>query len=223
MQILDKLQSETAREYAYRVIKYNIITLQLAPGSMVSETELANELGVSRTPVREALIELSKYGVVNIYPQKGSSVSLIDSEKIEEARFLRLVLEKAVVELICDMDNVDFTALNENVELQKFYLNQNIPDKIFDLDNEFHKTLFKISNKMQIYDLIQDVGVHFDRFRSLSISPVRNINIVSDHEELYKALKNKYKALAIAITVEHLSRYQIDEAALRKEYSEYFS
>ena len=75
---------ETGREYVLRVLKENIVMLELEPGSRISENELAAELGISRTPVREALIELSKSKIVEIYPQKGSYVSLIDWEMVEE-------------------------------------------------------------------------------------------------------------------------------------------
>lgn len=70
MNISDRQPKESARDYAFRVIKENIISLELIPGSMVSENELSNALGLSRTPVREALIELSKSQVVEIYPPK---------------------------------------------------------------------------------------------------------------------------------------------------------
>ena len=92
--ILKKRYSrETGREYVLRVLKDNIVRLELEPGSRISENELAAEIGVSRTPVREALIELSKSKIVEIYPQKGSYVSLIDWDLVEEAQFMRLTLE----------------------------------------------------------------------------------------------------------------------------------
>ncbi|MDD4039216.1 MAG: GntR family transcriptional regulator, partial [Sphaerochaeta sp.] len=101
MIIETKQPKETAAEYALRVLKENIISLDLAPGSMVSENEIAAQLGISRTPVREALIELSRVGIVQIMPQKGSRINLIDYGMVEESRFLRLVLEREVVKLIC--------------------------------------------------------------------------------------------------------------------------
>ena len=103
MRLTQRQPRETGRDYALRTIKDNIIHLELAPGSMVSENELAAAMGLSRTPVREALIELSKVKIVEIYPQKGSAVALIDYDLVEESRFMRKVLECAVVELDCEM------------------------------------------------------------------------------------------------------------------------
>ena len=98
MRLSERLPRETGRDYAFRTVKDNIIHLELAPGSQISENELAAELGLSRTPVREALIELSRVKIIEIHPQRKSVVSLIDNELVEEARFMRDVLECAVVE-----------------------------------------------------------------------------------------------------------------------------
>ena len=97
MVILKKLLSENARSYAVRVLLFNIINLELIPGSSVSENELSAELSVSRTPVREALIELSRMNLVEIQPQRGSYISKIDYNSVEESRFVRVVVENAVV------------------------------------------------------------------------------------------------------------------------------
>ena len=123
MRLLERFPRETGRDYALRTIKDNIISLRLAPGSQISENELAAEMGLSRTPVREALIELSKVKIIEIYPQKKSVVSLIDYSMVEEARFIRNLLECAVVELDCKMAaEEDIRRLEENVQLQNFYL-----------------------------------------------------------------------------------------------------
>ena len=83
MELLDRQPSENARSYALRVLLHNIITLELAPGSAVSENELSQILKLSRTPVREALIELSKMGLVDIQPQRGSYIAKIDYERVQ--------------------------------------------------------------------------------------------------------------------------------------------
>ena len=101
MYLTERLPRETGRDYALRTLKDNIVRLALKPGSLVSENELAAEMGLSRTPVREALIELSKVKIVEIYPQRGSAIALIDCHMVEEAGFMRRVLECAVIELDC--------------------------------------------------------------------------------------------------------------------------
>ena len=101
MNVLAREARETGRDYALRVLTHNIIHLGLAPGQKMSENELAAQLGLSRTPVREALMALAKVRLVQVHPQRCSTVSLIDYNLVEEARFLRGVLECAVAELAC--------------------------------------------------------------------------------------------------------------------------
>ena len=102
MKIEEKRHGETARQYAYRTLRENIISLDLEPGAPFNDVEMSQMIGISRTPVREAVIQLSEESrIIEIFPQRGMRIALIDVELVEEARFLRLVLEKAAVELVC--------------------------------------------------------------------------------------------------------------------------
>ena len=222
MYITERLDKETARDYALRIIKDNIIRIELEPGSMVSEKEIAIELGLSRTPVREALIELSKSQIVEIFPQKGSMVSLIDYNLVEEAYFARVVMEKAIVELACkNIKEQDFMGLEENLMLQEFYLDYPAPFKLLELDNEFHMKLYQICNKMQCYEMIRSMSVHFDRVRSLSLTTVKDLKTVKDHRAITEAIKQNNPELAKQIIEKHISRYVIDEEAICEKYPQY--
>ena len=225
MHLTQRLSRETGRDYALRIIKENIIRLELAPGSMVSENELAAEMGLSRTPVREALIELAKVKIVEIFPQRGSTVSLIDYDLVEEARFIRRVLECAVVELDCEMaDEEGLRRLRENVRLQRFYYEQDsfYTDTLMELDNQFHTILFDIAHKPQAYALMDNIAIHFDRVRSMALSTVKDIKIVEDHEQLLDDIAHADKRAAGGTMELHLSRYKFDAAALREKYPDYF-
>lgn len=223
MQITERLAKESAREYAYRTIKYNIISLDLEPGSMVSESKLSEELGVSRTPVHEALIELSKASLVEVYPQKGSFISLIDSELVNEVRFLRLILEKAMVELVCEAaTEEDIFLMKENLKLQEFYSEHPSSIKMLALDNEFHKLLFVICKKENSYRMLEEMTSHFDRVRRLSLSIHKDKINVADHNEILDAIEKRDKELAKDVITRHLSRYTIDEKLLKSEYPHYF-
>lgn len=219
-----KRPKETASEYALRVLKKNIISLDLAPGSMVSENEIAAQLGISRTPVREALIELSRVGIVEILPQKGSRINLIDYSMVEESHFLRLVLEREVVKLICTSEQrIDLSSLEENLRLQSFYVGHQNPEKLLELDNQFHALLFLLANKVQCYGwMMEGLTVHFDRVRSMSLSVVKDIKIVNDHQAIVQALADRDSEMAEQLMEKHLSRYKIDEQAIRETYPAYF-
>lgn len=223
MLITERFAKETAREYACRILKINIIMLELKPGSLVSENELAMEMGLSRTPVREALIELSKSKIVEIYPQKGSYISKIDYSLVEEARFLRLVLEKAIMELVCtEVDQEGLHELQENVKLQEFYLNNLAPNKLFELDNQFHYQLFVLAHKTQTYSLLDSMTAHFDRVRSMSLTTVKDIKIIEDHNQILRAIENHDPEEGVRLITKHLSRYKLDEEELRHLYPNYF-
>ena len=224
MVITERLSRETAREYALRILKNNIITLELAPGSMVSENEISVQLGLSRTPVREALIELSRVNIMEILPQKGSRVLLIDYALVEESRFLRLVLENAIVKLMCETpEELDLSSLDDNLKLQDFYIENPNPEKLLELDNHFHSELFRISKKVQCFLWMMDgMTVHFDRVRSMSLNTIKDIKIVNDHKALVQAIREKKADEAVTIMTKHLSRYKIDESAIRDKYPLYF-
>ena len=126
MHITQQLPRESGRDYALRTIKDNIISLDLEPGSKVSEIELATALGLSRTPIREALIELSKVDIVEIYPQKGSVISLIDRHHVEQAFFMRETLECEAVRLVCRMAGTsDFEKLEATIHSQELFVGLN--------------------------------------------------------------------------------------------------
>lgn len=223
MKLLERLPRETGRDYALRNIKENIINLELAPGSQISENELAAEMGLSRTPVREALIELSRVKIIEIHPQKKSTVPLIDYELVEESRFMRNLLECAVVELDCEMAQpVDLERLSANVRLQNFYLDNYYTNELMTLDNQFHGILFEIAKKTQIFALMQNISIHFDRVRSMALSTVKNTKIVQDHEDILQAIGRKDPKAARELMEIHLSRYKIDAADIRAAYPQYF-
>lgn len=214
---------ETGREYALRVLKENIVMLELEPGSRISENELASEIGVSRTPIREALIELSKSKIVKIYPQKGSYVSLIDWELVEEALFMRLTLEKAVVRLACQgVTDEKMQELEKNVKLQKFYIDNNEAGELLELDNQFHKELFAITNKIHIYRLMSGMMLHFDRLRALRTKAIDQQYVIADHLEILEAIKNKKPMDGEMAMERHLTRHIIDEKIVMEKYPQYF-
>lgn len=223
MKIYSKFSRETARDYALRVLKENILSLDLKPGTAISENELSAELNLSRTPVREAIIELAKAYLIEIYPQRGSFVSLIDPKMVEEARFLRKITDTAVIKTACDEIDEDGVALLEdNVSLQEYYLSKGMTDKIFELDNQFHKNIYVVAKKDIIYEIHSTLMIHFDRVRNLSVATVKDFKVVGDHRKMLEAIKAGDKETAAELVDKHLSRYQIDEKEIRSKKPEYF-
>ena len=96
------------------------------------------------------------------------------------------------------------------------------PKKLLELDNEFHRMLFHITSKDQVYHLMDSITIHFDRIRSMSLSVVKDLKTISDHKDIVEAIAAKDGNTAKILMEKHLSRYKFDEEALRREYPGYF-
>lgn len=223
MRILDRLPEENARTYATRVLLYNIIHLELVPGSAVSENELSTALGLSRTPVREALIELGRMGLVEIYPQRGSYISKIGYHLIEESRLMRLVLENSVLQQACrGLSQASLDALNANLQQSRLCAQSPDPQDFLELDNQFHQLLFEAVDRSWTYSVIHAQMIHFDRMRALSLRSADNTRLIRDHEDILYAIGRNDEELAQMLMTRHLTRYQEDLKRLATQYPEYF-
>ena len=142
----------------------------LAPGQKLpSARELASSLGVSRTPFREAELELAQRRLIEIRPKIGTYVSLIDAELVEEVRHLRAVLEAEIARMACEkLTPADIDQLWENVALWRMYIERAQEEEIFELDKGFHRLLYVQCGCPYWYDLVENLAPHFDRTTILS-------------------------------------------------------
>ncbi|MBP3742234.1 MAG: GntR family transcriptional regulator [Treponema sp.] len=223
MKNITKLPKESNREFALRVIRENIINLELKPGSMISEQDIADELGLSRTPVHEALQELAQTKIIEILPQRGSRISLIDMNLVEEAVFIRSTLEAAIIELACkSATEEDIQQLEENINLQEFYLAKDNLEKIMELDNAFHKYIYTMTNKMQCYSMIKLMNIHHDRVRELHLHTSNTSTVIEEHKKILEHFKNHDSTGVKELIEMHLKHLYLDEKEIRKKYEEYF-
>ena len=224
MHIEERRYAETARDYALRILKANIISMDLEPGAMVSENELSALMGLSRTPVREALMDLAKCRVVDVLPQRGSRIALIDYALVEEARFAREVLEVAILDLVCAQATpADIAQLRQNVRLQTLVQEPDMEktQSMMELDDAFHQMLFRIAQKENTYSMLCSMTIHFDRVRSLSLGVVKDSKIIADHQAICEAVAARDAQRAKEIMTEHLGRVKVDEATIRRAYPQY--
>ena len=224
MRIEERRYAETARDYALRVLKSNIITMELEPGAMVSENELAAQMGLSRTPVREALMDLAKCRVVDVLPQRGSRIALIDYTLVEEARFARQVLEVAILDVVCERATpADIAQLRQNVRLQTLTQEPGMGETLsmMELDDAFHQMLFRIAQKENTYNTLCSMTIHFDRVRNLALNVVKDSKIIEDHEAICEAIAAGDAERAKERMTRHLGRVKVDEGAIRSVYPQY--
>lgn len=224
MRNIEKLPKETNRDYALRVIKANLINLELKPGSKISEQDLADELKLSRTPVHEALQELARTRIVEVLPQRGSLVSLIDMNLVEEAVFMRSTIEVAVTAEACAIaTDDDIQKLEENVNLQFFYQQSKSLDKLISLDNEFHELFYKITNKLQCHYLINLMNIHYDRFREVRFRTSKATPIIEEHKGILEAVKTRDTEKAKQLVTAHLNKLYVDQKEIKEKFTDFFA
>jgi len=222
--VIERNPQESTREYVYRFLKFNIMELKLIPGSALSEKDIALLLGVSRTPVREAFIQLSQEYLLDILPQKGTYVSLIDIENVEESKFLRETIEKAVIEIACvEFPSDKLFELQSNIALQELCIKEKNYLKFYELDEAMHKTIFVGCKKARIWSMIQQMNTHYNRVRMLNMAGGYNVlPVLTQHQELVLAIKEKNVDLGMRTIDRHLNKVKFDIQDLCRDYVEYF-
>ena len=219
-----KISKNSTSKVIYHNLREEIINLYLEPGTSISEKELSEKYNVSRTPVREAFVRLAQEGLVQIYPQKGTVVSLIDLSAVEEERFLREHLERAVVKEACmEFPKENILALEMNLKFQKMYIENKDYKKLFNTDEEFHKIIFEGCSKKRIWNSINDGSTEFQRIRVLRLTVNSSWdNIYLQHKEIFNAIKNKNPEMAEEFMKKHLNMVIFDKTQVRESYPNYF-
>ncbi|SMP50743.1 GntR family transcriptional regulator [Anoxynatronum buryatiense] len=211
-------------DYVYEVLKKNIVALNVKPGDRISENEISELLQVSRTPVREAFIKLSKEDLLYILPQRGTYISYIDLDEVEEARFIRESLEKSVIELATSQFSEDaLFLLEQNVASQKNKIAKKAYAEFLEVDEAFHKTIFQECNKMRTWSVIDQVNSQYKRIRVLSF--IANINweqTIEQHQGIIEAIRTKDTRKGLEIMSKHLKKLNIEKVELKRKYPEYF-
>lgn len=223
MTVPQKYERESNRDFALRAIRENIVNLELKPGSMVSEQEIADALNLSRTPVHEALQEIALTGIINVVPQKGSYVCYINMDYVDEAIFCRATLESAIAQMACkNAGDSDIARLEENLSLQEFYVTKNNVEKFMELDNEFHHIIYEIANKKLCYKLMKMVNIHHDRIRELHLHSSNPNAVLEEHKAILECFKTQDGEKVKDLIVKHVTKFYLDADEIKKKYAQYF-
>ncbi|MGF9710571.1 GntR family transcriptional regulator [Paenibacillus naphthalenovorans] len=219
-----KMMARSTRDHVYQLLRENILNMQLEPGTNISENEISEKFTVSRTPIREAFLRLAQEGLLEIYPQKGTVVSLIDLERVEEARFMREQVEKAVILLACDHFPKEYLfELEKNLRMQELCTQEHDYTKLFELDEQFHQTIFEGCNKKRSWQTIQSMKMDLDRIRMLRLATDYNwTDILMQHQEIVQVIKERQSDRAETIIRQHLNLVTHDRDALKMKYPAFF-
>jgi DNA-binding GntR family transcriptional regulator len=212
------------RDYVHDTLKKSIMELKLEPGRLISEKEVVEMLQVSRTPIREAFVKLSQEELIETIPQKGSFISLIDLELVEESRFVRETLERAIVRQACEMLKAEQVLQLQNlISLQELCVEEKNYERLFELDEEFHKTIIIGCGKTRTWGMLQQLSTHYNRIRFLRLAVNYDWqSILSDHHAITRAIRDKDPDAAEQAMREHLSRVNFEKEELRQKYPSYF-
>ncbi|MDO3385665.1 GntR family transcriptional regulator [Gilvimarinus sp. SDUM040013] len=216
--------SRPASGQIYGFIRDAIVSMQLEPGQLISETALAKKFGVSRTPVREALIKLSNLGFTEVRPQRGTYVSRFSLEQILEARFIREALEVSVVSYLADNPERKVITEAESIIAEQKSAADKDDTLLFQaLDDKFHQLLASYTSYQRVAGMIEEEKAHMDRVRNLSLHKSGQYKrVLAQHRAIIRALKSGDVSKAASAMSIHLREVFKVLDTLPAEHPEYF-
>jgi DNA-binding GntR family transcriptional regulator len=201
-----------------------IVSLQMLPGTKLSEAEVARRFGVSRQPVRDAFNRLESQDLLLIRPQKATQVRGFSLERISHARFVRLAIELEVTRNACLTWTADHSAtLTENLAAQKQVVKERDTEAFHRLDYEFHRLICTLSGYPLAFTTIQECKKKIDRLCVLSLGRQSEAaTLYEDHAELATALDAGNATDAARVVRRHLGRLDDTISSIHAEHSEFF-
>jgi GntR family transcriptional regulator, rspAB operon transcriptional repressor len=199
--------SSSAAVRVERELRRAIIDLELPPGTRLSEQDLASRLGVSRQPVREALIALARTRLVEILPQRGTSVVKISVGKMMEARFVREAIEVAVVRRACEaFDREVRRRIDHLLEVQEEAATDADHERFRRYDEQFHRALSTGAGCPMAWRTVEDIKAHMDRVCLLTLPGSDAMRpLVEQHRAIVAAIDAKSPRRAERAMSHHLS------------------
>jgi len=196
----------------FLALKEDILTLKLYPGQRLSENELAEFYNVSRTPVKNAFTRLEGEGFIEVVPQKGTFVTLIDCEHIREMIYMRYVMEVDACKTIIREPGLEsiLEKLRENLAEQKRLLDLGdvSSTQFYEIDSRFHASLFKHVGLEMIWSMIQTNQPHYTRFRLLDVQMTERYDeLYQKHADLMQAICDRDEQRFERDAYEHLYSY----------------
>ncbi|MBW1730799.1 MAG: GntR family transcriptional regulator [Deltaproteobacteria bacterium] len=200
------------REKVYRVVREHILNGKIPDGSRIIESRLAKEIGVSRTPVREALHMLEMEGLLEPIPRVGYTVRRIDWDEVEEICEIRKANEVLAGKWAIDkITHKQITTLEQNIRLSEEILRTGKLKAIVDLDAEFHEIIVKASGSPRLIELCQLLRRHMLRYRIEAMYlPEAVSRTIEGHRRILQCIKNKDKKGVESAIEAHLDQARDD-------------
>jgi DNA-binding GntR family transcriptional regulator len=194
------------RELVLESLREAIFNGTLQPGERLMEIQLADELGVSRTPVREALRNLELEGFIVMIPRKGAYVADLTLKDIEDVFEIRIALEGLAAELCAErMTEEEIERMERLLAEKAEAINIGSMDKLIEVDTDFHETLYKASRNERLSNIISNLREQIQRYRTTSLAyPGRMKSSLLEHRAIVEALHARDANLAKQLAEEHI-------------------
>jgi DNA-binding GntR family transcriptional regulator len=220
--VIDRRMSVAAQ--VFDLLRKEIIGAVLPPGSPLSEHALSQRFGVSRTPIREALLRLAEEGLVQIVPQVGTFVTLISLAKVYEAQFIREALECAAVRVAARAAGLDAAALEAIMADQRTAAGRGDVDAFYAADEALHAAIAKASGYPRVWTVAMNEKLQLDRVRMLDMTQRPDIGeLIGQHGAIVDALAARNPGRAEAAMRAHLHDVFMRLAPLVERFREYFT
>lgn len=216
--------SNSLNDATYDQIRKDIMDMTLEPGMNVSVQKLSERYGVSRTPVREALVRLQQSGLVEIYPQRKTVVSKIDLQRVYEELFIRTSLEAAVVDkFIRRCSELVGDTMQELINKQKRYTDNKHFGEFYAKENRFHQLIFETAGQALAWNTIENVASHYNRIRILH-GKINGVGtIIDEHERIVAAVRKHDSEVMRKAVMEYSNNLLEQVKSMAKQYPHFFS
>lgn len=194
------------RGKVFQQLENDILNGRYQTGESLIETRLSEELGVSRTPIREAIRQLELEGLVQSIPNKGAVVKGISAQDIEDIYTIRMMIEGLAARWAAEkITPEELGELKEAVEFEEFYTVKNDTNHLMKFDSRFHEIIFKASKSKPLMHTLSTFHHYVQRARNASFeTPGRAAQVLEEHRAILQAIMEKDADKAERLTTEHV-------------------
>jgi DNA-binding GntR family transcriptional regulator len=207
------------RDVVFNSLRAAILKGELAPGERLMEKQLADRMGVSRTPIREAIRKLELEGLVVMVPRKGAEVARITEKDLKNVLEVRCALEELAVTLACEkITNDELKHLKATIsEFSKAVIKEDV-EKIVEKDVEFHDIIFNATGNDKLIQILNNLREQIYRYRVEYIRKSGNHQaLVKEHEEIVAAIEGKNINAARQVAQQHILNQEMTVIKYIKE------
>lgn len=210
------------RDVVFNTLRQAILKGELAPGERLMEIQLAEKLGVSRTPIREAIRKLELEGLVLMIPRKGAEVARISEKNLKDVLEVRRSLEELAIELACQrMTDEDFADLEHAENVFRKSVQRGTSMEIAENDERYHDVIYNSTRNARLVQILNNLREQMYRYRLEYIKDEDKRQILMlEHEKILKALKGRHVAEAKSAVREHIDNQEITVLKNIKEQEE---